>query len=91
MVSDCTGECLAKWPAAKPVTKAQAEAAGLNPGLVGTYTRPDGPQQLSYDCWPVYRYTGDAEPGDANGHGVGGTWWAVGANGEKANGGKPIR
>ncbi|MDX3352448.1 hypothetical protein PV703_03735 [Streptomyces sp. ME01-24h] len=91
MVSNCTGECLKKWPAAKPVIKAQAEAAGLNPQLVSTYTRPDGAKQLSYDCWPVYWYAGDTKPGDTNGHGVGGTWWAVGANGKKANGGKPIR
>ncbi|WP_431963459.1 hypothetical protein [Actinacidiphila sp. bgisy160] len=91
MVSNCTGECLKKWPAAKPVTKAQAEAAGLNPKLVSTYTRPDGTKQLSYNCWPVYWYVGDTKPGDTNGHAVGGTWWAMGANGKKANGGKPIR
>ncbi|MFJ4848398.1 hypothetical protein [Streptomyces sp. NPDC088733] len=90
MVSNCTGDCLKKWPPAKPVSKAEAEAAGLNPKLVSTYTRSDGTKQLSYNCWPVYWYTGDTKAGDTNGHGVGGTWWAVAANGKKANGGKPV-
>ncbi|MFJ5213534.1 hypothetical protein ACIP98_02370 [Streptomyces sp. NPDC088354] len=29
-------------------------------------------------------FAGDTEPGDLNGQGVGGTWFAVGPKGEKA-------
>jgi hypothetical protein len=33
--------------------------------------------QLTYDGWPLYRYSGDAKPGEANGQGVGGVWFAM--------------
>jgi predicted lipoprotein with Yx(FWY)xxD motif len=29
--------------------------------------RPDGTLQVTFDHWPLYLYTGDQAPGDANG------------------------
>lgn len=40
----------------------------------------DGTQQLALGDQPLYRYTGDANPGDANGNGVGDVWSVVDAD-----------
>jgi predicted lipoprotein with Yx(FWY)xxD motif len=80
--STCTGDCEAKWP---PVHgDGQPALQGIPSGLVGTVGRPDGTQQLTLGGWPLYRFSGDTKPGDANGEGVGGTWAAVGSNGAPA-------
>jgi predicted lipoprotein with Yx(FWY)xxD motif len=79
----CVGGCLTTWKPAKPVTDAQAKAAGIDPKLVSTVTRPDGTKQLAVNCWPVYWFTGDKAPGDTNGQGVKGTWFANSPDGKK--------
>ncbi|MBK3577160.1 winged helix-turn-helix domain-containing protein [Streptomyces sp. MBT65] len=58
--------------------------AGVNPKAVGAIRRADGQVQITVGGWPVYRFSGDSKPGDLNGQGVGGTWFAVGPTGEKA-------
>ncbi|WP_405812287.1 SCO0930 family lipoprotein [Streptomyces sp. NBC_01520] len=75
MKSACTGDCLKKWPVVSPVQKNDVE--GVTTKGFTTFDRPDGIRQQSVDCWPIYTYSGDAEPGDTNGQGVGGTWYAV--------------
>lgn len=75
MKSACTGDCLKMWPVVAPVSKNDVEGVTTN-GFV-TFDRPDGIQQQSLDCWPLYTSPGDAKPGDTNGQGVGGTWYAV--------------
>ncbi|WP_165987674.1 SCO0930 family lipoprotein [Streptomyces sp. YIM 98790] len=80
MESLCTGDCLDNWPVAKPVDTADVE--GVDPGLLDVFNRPDGAEQLVIDCWPLYWYEGDAEPGDVNGQGVGGKWYVVSPEGK---------
>ncbi|MFD3541845.1 SCO0930 family lipoprotein [Streptomyces sp. NPDC058662] len=80
MVSKCTGDCLAKWPAVAPVDKANTKGVTERNYLV--LDRPDGTKQQTVDCWPVYTFTGDKNPGDTNGQGVGGTWYAVAPDGK---------
>ncbi|MFF4321638.1 SCO0930 family lipoprotein [Streptomyces sp. NPDC001568] len=80
MVSKCTGDCLAKWPAVPPVEKGNAKGIVEKNYLV--LDRPDGVKQQTVDCWPVYTFTGDKNPGDTNGQGVGGTWYAVSPDGK---------
>lgn len=75
MKSACTGECLKKWPVVAPVAKNDVD--GITTKGFVTFDRPDGIQQQSIDCWPVYTFSGDTKPGDTNGQGVGGTWYAV--------------
>jgi predicted lipoprotein with Yx(FWY)xxD motif len=36
-------------------------------GQLGSMARPDGTLQVTFDHWPLYLYTGDLTPGDANG------------------------
>ena len=70
---ECLSGCVASWP---PYTvPAGATPEGVS-GL-GTTTRPDGTTQVTYDGEPLYTYAGDSSPGQTNGNGVGGIWYAV--------------
>ncbi|WP_165988788.1 SCO0930 family lipoprotein [Streptomyces sp. YIM 98790] len=80
--SACVGACASAWP---PVSADDATVAdGLDAGLLGEVIRQDGTSQLTVGGRPVYRYAQDATPGDVNGHGVGGTWYALGPDGGPA-------
>ncbi|MEU2653747.1 SCO0930 family lipoprotein [Streptomyces sp. NPDC007325] len=82
MKSNCQGDCLKVWKPAKLVDK--NDIKGIDPKLLIPYTRPDGTQQLTLDCWPLYWYTGDKQPGDTTGHGVNDTWFTVRPDGKLA-------
>ncbi|GGL11988.1 hypothetical protein Sme01_68470 [Sphaerisporangium melleum] len=80
----CEGECAVTWP---PVTIKQGGKVyvrGVRPSAVGGFKRPDGTVQLTIGGWPIYRYSGDSAPGEEKGQGIGGTWFAVAPNGQKA-------
>ncbi|MFD8754958.1 hypothetical protein ACFV0O_28855 [Kitasatospora sp. NPDC059577] len=80
--STCTDACAAKWP---PVlTQDKVAVTGVDSELVGAVTRPDGTKQLTLGGWPLYRFAGDSAPGQTNGQGVGGTWFASTPAGKKA-------
>lgn len=79
-VSNCTGACLEKWPAVAPV-EADDTKGVKKKGLMG-FTRPDGTKQMTVNCWPIYTFSGDTAPGETNGQGVGGTWYAVSPDGK---------
>ncbi|MFB8774696.1 SCO0930 family lipoprotein [Streptomyces broussonetiae] len=86
MSTACTGECLEKWPVVAPVPAEDTEGIDLqgstpNRGYV-VFDRPDGIKQQSIDCVPIYTFAGDEAPGDTNGQGVGGTWYAVAPDGK---------
>ncbi|MFI8497119.1 SCO0930 family lipoprotein [Streptomyces sp. NPDC085524] len=81
----CLDSCLDTWKPASPVDKSdKAKISGIAAELVGSVKRPDGTEQLTIDCWPVYSFTGDKEPGDINGQGKQGLWFAVTDKGKKA-------
>ncbi len=74
--SACTGGCLTKWPALTvPAGGTPVAGTGVS-GKLGTITRPDdGTLQVTYGGLPLYFFTGDTKPGDANGVYTG--WAAV--------------
>jgi predicted lipoprotein with Yx(FWY)xxD motif len=78
--SNCNGGCAKIWPPVKgPVTA----GAGVT-GTLGTITRSDGTVQATYNGHPLYTYTADTAPGQANGNGVnasGGVWHEVTVSG----------
>ncbi|WP_149179674.1 SCO0930 family lipoprotein [Streptomyces sp. TRM49041] len=80
MKTACTGACLDKWPIVAPVDKNDTE--GITTKGYVTFKRPDGKEQQTIDCWPLYTFAGDKKPGDTNGQGVGGTWYAVTPDGK---------
>jgi predicted lipoprotein with Yx(FWY)xxD motif len=63
-------------------------------GPLGTIADPDGSKQLTYMGWPLYTYSGDSAPGQANGQGTGGVWFAMtsagpmDSSGSSSSGGK---
>jgi predicted lipoprotein with Yx(FWY)xxD motif len=69
--SNCSGGCLAAWPAF--VAKAGATA-------VGDFTLIDsnGVKQWAVKGKPLYYFAGDSKPGERNGEGSGGVWHTVG-------------
>lgn len=74
----CTGECSFTWPALM-YSGPLPERSSL-PGPLGKTPNPDGGTQLTYFGWPLYRYSSDGVPGEANGHGLGGlsgAWFAM--------------
>ncbi|MER6619134.1 SCO0930 family lipoprotein [Streptomyces sp. NPDC000931] len=79
-VSACTGACLEKWPVVSPVDF--EDTKGIQEKGYMTFTRPDGADQQTINCWPIYTFAGDKAPGDTNGQGVGGTWYAVRPDGK---------
>ena len=48
--------------------------------MIGSFTRPDGIVQATYNGWPLYRFAEDFAPGDINGHDFeefGGEWYLL--------------
>jgi predicted lipoprotein with Yx(FWY)xxD motif len=85
--SHCTSSCAAIWPPV-PAGSASPIAQGFAQSELGSITRSDGTKQLTVAGWPVYTYTGDTAPGQANGQHLnvnGGTWWAVTSGGARAS------
>ena len=82
--SNCAGECAQKWPPVLATPGTPLTVEGVAQDAVGTINRPDGSIQLTLGGWPVYRYSGDPQPGATAGQGVGGTWAAVTPDGGKA-------
>ncbi|MFH8347148.1 SCO0930 family lipoprotein [Streptomyces sp. NPDC018045] len=77
----CNGACLDTWKPVGPADKSKLK--GVPEKLISTVTRPDGTEQLAVDCWPVYTFSGDRQPGDVKGQGKTGTWFAVSPEGKK--------
>ena len=86
--SNCNGSCAQIWP---PVKGSATAGSGVT-GKLGTITRSDGSIQATYDGHPLYTYTADTAPGQANGNGInasGGVWHEVTASGAAAAASSP--
>jgi predicted lipoprotein with Yx(FWY)xxD motif len=85
----CTGSCVSNWP---PLIAASGKVPPASPDLaghLGTVKRPDGTLQVTFDGMPVYTYSGDSGPGQTNGQGVGGVWFAVTTSGVSSSSSGP--
>jgi predicted lipoprotein with Yx(FWY)xxD motif len=71
----CLDACAAVWP--PEAVNGATLPTGLDPAIFSVVTRPDGTHQLKAGKWPLYRFAGDAAPGDVNGQGSGGVWYVV--------------
>ena len=81
--SNCDGSCAVKWPPVEVVPGSHIFVNGVPTSQIGLVKRDDGMLQVTIGGWPVYRFSGDTAPGQTNGEGVGGTWYAVGPDGSK--------
>jgi len=79
----CTGSCAQTWPPV-PASGSLPAATGALTGTFGTVKRPDGSMQLTYNGMPLYTYSGDSAPGQANGQGIQGVWFAVTPSGSNS-------
>ena len=84
--SSCYGACAGVWP---PVLTEGAPTGGegASASKLGTTKRKDGSLQVTYAGHPLYTYTADTKPGEANGQDIdsyGAEWYALQGNGEEA-------
>ncbi len=69
-------------PAATEMAPSASSSTGtIDPSQITTFQRDDGTMQVAYSGHPLYYYSGDTNPGDAMGQGVGGNWFAVSPDG----------
>lgn len=81
--SSCYGACAEFWP---PVTTEGAPTSGEGAvsSKLGTTKRKDGTVQVTYAGRPLYTFSEDSQPGEANGNGLsvfGAEWHALDQNG----------
>jgi predicted lipoprotein with Yx(FWY)xxD motif len=86
--SRCSGPCAQFWP---PLIARHGVRAGsgVKASKLSTSKRANGKRQVVYAGHPLYRYSGDAAPGDTTGEGLatfGGKWWLVSPAGRKIMG-----
>jgi len=79
-VPTCDGECAEAWPPL--LVDGDQLPAGLDPAVFGVAQRLDGTHQLTAGGSPLYTFAGDAAPGDVNGQGSGGVWFAAKPDGQ---------
>jgi predicted lipoprotein with Yx(FWY)xxD motif len=83
--SKCRGHCARAWPPLEARGKLRA-GKGVKERLIGTTTRANGSEQVTYDGHPLYGYVDDPR-GEVLCHDVvefGGTWYAVRKSGKPA-------
>jgi predicted lipoprotein with Yx(FWY)xxD motif len=80
--SNCDAQCAASWPPAL-AGEAAPMLQGIQDSQVGTLARPDGSKQLTLNGWALYEFSGDKAPGQLNGQGANGTWFAIAPDGSK--------
>ena len=83
--STCTEGCAGAWPPVL-VTGEIVVGDGLDAANFTTIDRGNGEMQLAVGDLPLYRFSGDAAPGDVNGQGVGEVWFAVAPDGSPIGG-----
>jgi predicted lipoprotein with Yx(FWY)xxD motif len=74
--SNCTGDCLKQWHpllASGVITPGD----GVSVAKLGVIFLPDRTRQVTYAGSPLYYFSGDQNPGDTKGQGVGGSWFVV--------------
>jgi len=79
-LSNCDASCLSKWPAllssGSPVL-----GAGVDASMISSAKLADGTSIVTYDHKPLYYFANDTQPGQMNGEGVGGVWYAISPSG----------
>ena len=83
--STCYGECEAAWPPLTAEGKPTAGEGAMSAAL-GTTKRKDGTMQVTYEGHPLYTFSGDKAPGEANGQELEGIWFVLDEAGNAVEG-----
>jgi predicted lipoprotein with Yx(FWY)xxD motif len=81
--SNCNGDCATTWPPVLVQPGSKIFVNGVPKSEIGVVKRDDGTLQVTIGGSPVYRFSKDTGPGQTNGEGVGGIWFAVSPVGQK--------
>jgi predicted lipoprotein with Yx(FWY)xxD motif len=81
--SNCNGSCATAWPPLLIKSPGRIFPSGIDPKTVGYVERADHTCQVTINGWPVYYFIADNKPGDINGQGVNGKWFAIRPDGGK--------
>ncbi|HLW16854.1 MAG TPA: hypothetical protein VKV69_05805 [Actinomycetota bacterium] len=92
----CTAtSCTSVWPPLLVPTGGTAIAGtGLTASMLGTITTPSGAKQVTYNKWPLYRFSQDSAAGQSNGQGIqsfGGVWHPIAPGGQPIVGGSSAK
>ena len=74
--SNCTGGCATTWPPLLTIGDPTA-GEGVSADHLGTLERDDGSTQVTYNGRPLYYFSFDNAPGDANGQDSRDVWYVV--------------
>jgi predicted lipoprotein with Yx(FWY)xxD motif len=74
--SAVSGGLAQAWPPLILTSGSPAKPDGLA-GELTLITRDDGAKQVTYQGMPLYRFASDKAPGETNGQGIGGVWFAA--------------
>jgi predicted lipoprotein with Yx(FWY)xxD motif len=72
-ISFYNGTAFTPYTLSSGVTPKEAPLITGVPGVINT----NGKNQVTYDGWPLYLYSGDHNVGDYNGEGLNNTWYTV--------------
>jgi predicted lipoprotein with Yx(FWY)xxD motif len=79
--SACTGKCAKTWPPLLIHSPGKVYPGGVDPQRISYIERGDGTCQVAIDGHPLYYYSHDTKPGQLNGQGIQGTWFASSPSG----------
>jgi predicted lipoprotein with Yx(FWY)xxD motif len=91
----CTSSsCTSVWPPLLVPTGGTATAgSGVTASMLGTIVTPSGAKQVTYNKWPLYRFSQDSAAGQSNGQGIqsfGGVWHPIAPSGQPIVGGPSV-
>ncbi len=75
--STCYAKCATIWPPFVATSGSPNAVMGVDASKIGTAIRTDGTTQITYSGWPLYYFSGDKAPGDANGQGIKNVWFVM--------------
>lgn len=81
--SVCVDACSNNWPALLVGEDGAATAGeGVDQSLLGTYTRPDGSVQVTYNSHPLYTFRRDTAEGTTRGQKLGDAFFLISPEGD---------
>ncbi len=74
---------LGAWPPLTADSDDVVAGDGVDQAKLGTAEQADGQRWVTYNGHLLYRFSGDAAPGETNGQGLGATWYALTPAGDR--------